>query len=83
MGELSRKVDVDKLISYSDDLVEFLKDKRDVNNLTQCLDNFKSLQSSCDDDFNEVQIAIQGSCLLFTFSVWFTRNIWVFLRCFF
>ncbi|KAJ4704362.1 plectin-like [Melia azedarach] len=59
MGELSRKVDVDKLISYSDDLVEFLKDKRDVNNLTQCLDNFKSLQSSCDDDFNEVQIAIQ------------------------
>ncbi|XP_044488335.1 kinetochore protein SPC24 homolog [Mangifera indica] len=59
MGDMSRKIDVEKLISYSDDLVEVLKDKRDLNSLTQCLDLSKSLQSSCEADFNSVLNSIQ------------------------
>ncbi|KAK8305807.1 hypothetical protein V6Z12_D03G086200, partial [Gossypium hirsutum] len=47
-------IDVEKLISYSDDLVEVLKDKRDINNLTQCFQHFNDLRSHCDADSNEV-----------------------------
>ncbi|KHG02128.1 Chaperone DnaK [Gossypium arboreum] len=54
MGESTRMIDVEKLISYSDDLVEVLKDKRDINNLTQCFQHFNDLRSHCDADCNEV-----------------------------
>ncbi|PPR96597.1 hypothetical protein GOBAR_AA24076 [Gossypium barbadense] len=54
MGESTRMIDVEKLISYSDDLVEVLKDKRDINNLTQCFQHFNDLRSHCDADSNEV-----------------------------
>ncbi|KAL9428716.1 hypothetical protein AB3S75_030663 [Citrus x aurantiifolia] len=59
MGESSRKIDVDKLISYSDDLVEVLKDRRDIDSLTRCLSQSESLESSCDADFNETLNAIR------------------------
>ncbi|KAF5750789.1 hypothetical protein HS088_TW03G01129 [Tripterygium wilfordii] len=59
MGDLSRKIDVDKLISYSDDLVAVLKDERDMKTLTQCLEQSKSLQSSFFADFNEIQSSIE------------------------
>ncbi|PPD93104.1 hypothetical protein GOBAR_DD09960 [Gossypium barbadense] len=48
-------IDVEKLISYSDDLVEVLKDKRDINNLTQCFQHFNDLRSHCDADSNEIE----------------------------
>ena len=64
MGDLSKNMDIDKLISYSDDLVGVLKDKRDTNSLTQCFDNMKALRSSCDTDFNEVKSLLQGLFLL-------------------
>lgn len=72
MGESSRKIDVDKLISYSDDLVEVLKDRRDIDSLTRCLSQSESLKSSCDADFNETLNAIRG-CYSFSlcFSAWF------------
>ncbi|KAK8271235.1 hypothetical protein V6Z11_D11G248200 [Gossypium hirsutum] len=54
MGESMRMIDVEKLISYSDDVVEVLKDKRDINNLTQCFQHFNDLRSHCDADSNEV-----------------------------
>ncbi|TYG84776.1 hypothetical protein ES288_D01G276300v1 [Gossypium darwinii] len=54
MGESTRMIDVEKLISYSDDLVEVLKDKRDINSLTQCFQHFNDLRSHCDADSNEV-----------------------------
>ncbi|KAH1123434.1 hypothetical protein J1N35_006594 [Gossypium stocksii] len=54
MGESTRMIDVEKLMSYSDDLVEVLKDKRDINNLTQCFQHFNDLRSHCDADSNEV-----------------------------
>ncbi|KAL9425935.1 hypothetical protein AB3S75_032830 [Citrus x aurantiifolia] len=59
MGESSRKIDVDKLISYSDDLVEVLKDRRDIDSLTRCLSQSESLESSCDADFSETLNAIR------------------------
>jgi chromosome segregation ATPase len=58
MGDFSRKIDVDKLVSYSDDLVEVLKDKKDMNNFSQCLKQSNTLQSSCNSDFDEVQCSI-------------------------
>lgn len=72
MGESSRKIDVDKLISYSDDLVEVLKDRRDIDSLTRCLSQSESLESSCDADFNDTLNAIRG-CYPFSlcFSAWF------------
>nr|KJB22936.1 hypothetical protein B456_004G074900 [Gossypium raimondii] len=44
-------IDVEKLISYSDDLVDVLND---INNLTQCFQHFNDLRSHCDADSNEV-----------------------------
>lgn len=61
MGDLSRKIDMEKLISYGDDLVAVLKDKRDINNLTQCLENAESLRASSNADLEEVQSLLQGS----------------------
>ncbi|BFG36476.1 hypothetical protein CerSpe_227500 [Prunus speciosa] len=55
MGEASGKMDLEKLILYSDDMVGFLKDKKDLNNLEHSLQHSKALRSSCDADFNEVQ----------------------------
>ncbi|KAA8517732.1 hypothetical protein F0562_015209 [Nyssa sinensis] len=59
MGDLSRKIDVEKLISFSDDLIEFLKNEKDINNLAQCLEQSKALQSHCDADYNDVQKLLQ------------------------
>ncbi|CAL9002880.1 unnamed protein product [Prunus brigantina] len=60
MGEASGKIDLEKLILYSDDLVGFLKDKKDLNNLERSLQHSKALRSSCDADFNEVQNLLQA-----------------------
>ncbi|XP_021891030.1 uncharacterized protein LOC110809479 isoform X2 [Carica papaya] len=59
MGNFSRETDMEKLISYSNDLIEVLKDKKDINNLTQCLEHREVLQSSCDADFEEIQKSIE------------------------
>lgn len=59
MVDLSRKMDVETVISFSEDLVVCLKDRKDINNLTQCLEHDKALQSSCTADFNEVQFWLE------------------------
>ncbi|KAK8494396.1 hypothetical protein V6N13_090942 [Hibiscus sabdariffa] len=59
MGESTRMIDVEKLISYSDDLVEVLKDKRDISNLMQCFQYFNDLRSHCDSDSKEVYRLLQ------------------------
>ncbi|KAK4268508.1 hypothetical protein QN277_025158 [Acacia crassicarpa] len=59
MDDSSRKIDLDKLISYSNDLVNVLKDKRDLNCLTLCLEQSNSLSASCNADFNEVRSLLQ------------------------
>ncbi|KAJ7961183.1 plectin-like [Quillaja saponaria] len=66
MGDFTRNIDVEKLISYSDELVQVLKDKRDVNSITQLLEHSKTLGSSCNANLNE---NIQGSlCILVSLS---------------
>lgn len=59
MGENSGKFEVEKLITYSDELIECLKNERDSSNLKQCLEQSKILQSQCDADFNNVQSSLQ------------------------
>ncbi|XP_027353054.1 kinetochore protein SPC24 homolog isoform X2 [Abrus precatorius] len=59
MAEPSRNFDVEKLISYSDDLVKVLQDPRDLNNLTHCLHHTLSLSSTCDSDLNDVRSSLQ------------------------
>ncbi|XP_062166294.1 kinetochore protein SPC24 homolog [Alnus glutinosa] len=59
MGDFSKTIDVERLISYSDDLGRVLKDKRDINNITQCLEHSKAFRSSCDYDLNELQTSLQ------------------------
>ncbi|XP_043708677.1 kinetochore protein SPC24 homolog [Telopea speciosissima] len=55
MGDFALKLDVDKVISYGDDLLECLKNKRDLNTLKQYLDGVNMLQSSCETDFSEIK----------------------------
>uniref|UniRef100_A0A2P2K1U5 Kinetochore protein Spc24 n=2 Tax=Rhizophora mucronata TaxID=61149 RepID=A0A2P2K1U5_RHIMU len=59
MGDFAGKIDVERLVSYSDDLVAVLKDKKDVDKLTQCLEQFKVLKTSCDADSNEARSQLQ------------------------
>ncbi|KAL7169568.1 hypothetical protein ACSBR2_034575 [Camellia fascicularis] len=59
MGDLSRKTDVKSVIAFSDDLVGFLSDEKDVNNLTQHLEQSKVLQSQCNADYNDVLSLLQ------------------------
>ncbi|XP_021769665.1 protein diaphanous homolog 1-like [Chenopodium quinoa] len=58
MVDNSPQIDINQLLSYCDDLVGVLRDKRDFNLLTQCVQQSKSIQSSSDSDFNTTQIAI-------------------------
>ncbi|MCL7031176.1 hypothetical protein MKW94_008577 [Papaver nudicaule] len=60
MGETATTIGVSGLISYCDDLVRVLKNKKDIDNVVQCTDNVKLLQSSCDRDFCEVQNSLAG-----------------------
>ncbi|XP_019412940.1 PREDICTED: uncharacterized protein LOC109325197 [Lupinus angustifolius] len=62
MGEWcsrNNNIDVDKLISYSDDLVKVLQDQHDVTNLTHTLKRTVSLSSTCDSDFNHLHSLLQ------------------------
>uniref|UniRef100_A0A2P2K1X2 Uncharacterized protein MANES_09G110000 n=1 Tax=Rhizophora mucronata TaxID=61149 RepID=A0A2P2K1X2_RHIMU len=65
MGDFAGKIDVERLVSYSDDLVAVLKDKKDVDKLTQCLEQFKVLKTSCDADSNEARSQLQGNLFLY------------------
>ncbi|MCL7030118.1 hypothetical protein MKW94_026391 [Papaver nudicaule] len=60
MGENVATIGVSGLISYCDDLVRVLQNKKDIGNVMQCTDDVKLLQSSCDRDFCEVQNSLAG-----------------------
>ncbi|KAL2330690.1 hypothetical protein Fmac_018271 [Flemingia macrophylla] len=59
MAEPRRKLEVEKLISYSDDLVKVLQDPRDLDNLYLCLQQTLSLSSTCHSDLNDVRSLLQ------------------------
>ncbi|KAF5191331.1 hypothetical protein FRX31_019076 [Thalictrum thalictroides] len=54
MGDNGR-IDIEKCISYSRDLAEVLKNKKDANHLMQSLEWAKRLQSYCEADYQEVK----------------------------
>ncbi|CAN4096748.1 unnamed protein product [Withania somnifera] len=58
MVDGSSNVDVEKLISFSNDLVQFLKDDKDVSFLKQSLEQSKALQSQCHSDYHSIHISI-------------------------
>lgn len=59
MVDGSSNVDVEKLISFSNDLVQFLKDDKDVSFLKQCLEQSNALQSQCHSEYHALQTSIQ------------------------
>ncbi|XP_042049004.1 kinetochore protein SPC24 homolog [Salvia splendens] len=59
MGEVSTTMKMEDLMNYSNNLIEVLKEEKDVANLRQFLRQTSALQSQCDKDFNEVQKFIE------------------------
>lgn len=51
---------MEDLMNYSNNLIEVLKEEKDIANLRQFLRQASALQSQCDKDFNEVQKSIEG-----------------------
>ncbi|KAJ4963462.1 hypothetical protein NE237_023401 [Protea cynaroides] len=43
------------VISYGDDLIECLRNKRDLNTLRQSVDGINMIKSSCETDFSEIK----------------------------
>lgn len=66
MTEISRKLDVEKLISYSDDLVQFLKNEKDINDLKHSVEKSDTLRHRCRSDYAAVQSTLEGNTSLFT-----------------
>ncbi|KAM0001273.1 hypothetical protein Hdeb2414_s0383g00881801 [Helianthus debilis subsp. tardiflorus] len=60
MGDTSRRIDVEKLISYSDDLVKCLKNEKDINFLNLCVERSNALRSRCLSDHAGVDTSLQG-----------------------
>ncbi|XP_049369310.1 kinetochore protein SPC24 homolog [Solanum verrucosum] len=59
MVDGSNNVDVEKLISFSKDLVQFLKEDKDVSFLKQCKEQSNALQSHCHTEHQALQNSIQ------------------------
>ncbi|CAI9090854.1 OLC1v1025722C1 [Oldenlandia corymbosa var. corymbosa] len=58
MGDAAR-IEVEKLISFGNDLNNLLERNEDINDLKQCLHQFQALQSQCDADFEQVECSVQ------------------------
>jgi len=62
MAEPSRNMEVERLISYTDDLVKVLVEPRDLNNLSYCHQQNLSLSSSSHSHHHDVRSSLQGLC---------------------
>ncbi|XP_010558382.1 PREDICTED: uncharacterized protein LOC104827057 [Tarenaya hassleriana] len=59
MENTSKNFDLEVLMSYGDDLIEVLSDKKGFDVLAQSFDHLKAIQFSCDEDFNEIRRSIE------------------------
>ncbi|KAL3650660.1 hypothetical protein CASFOL_007063 [Castilleja foliolosa] len=59
MGETSRRMDMGELMTYSNNLIELLKEEKDVADLKHFLRQSEALESQCVKDFNEAQRSIK------------------------
>lgn len=59
MGEPS-PFDMEKLMSYSDDLVKLLKDDKDISTLKQSLQQSQAVCLQIAGDYNHLENSIEG-----------------------
>ncbi|KAK2972104.1 hypothetical protein RJ640_010267 [Escallonia rubra] len=59
MGDVPRRFEVDKLISFGDDLVSFFKGEKYIDGLRQSLQQFKALRTQCDADHDDIRRSLQ------------------------
>ncbi|XP_010543188.1 PREDICTED: uncharacterized protein LOC104816187 [Tarenaya hassleriana] len=59
MWDPSQKCDLEELLSYGDDLIKVLRDKKGFDVLAQSFEHLKAIQFSCDEDFSEIQRSIE------------------------
>ncbi|KAI3472826.1 hypothetical protein Pfo_029955 [Paulownia fortunei] len=59
MGETTRKMDMEELMTYSNNLIGLLNEEKDVVGLKHFLRQSEALQSQCVKDFNEVRKSIE------------------------
>ncbi|BAT90005.1 hypothetical protein VIGAN_06116300 [Vigna angularis var. angularis] len=62
MAEPSRNMEVEKLISYTDDLVKVLVEPRHLKHLSYCHQQNLSLSSSSHSHHQDVCSSLQGLC---------------------
>jgi len=67
MVDGSSNMDVEKLISFSNNIVQFLEDDKDVSFLKQCKEQSNALQSHCHTEHQALQNSIQGGVFVFPF----------------
>lgn len=58
MGDQSRNFEM--AISYGDDLISVLGDRKGYDVLAQTLEHLRAIQFSCDVDFSEIQESLEG-----------------------
>jgi len=59
MGDLNVKVDIQKLLSLGDDLIEVLNIKKDAESLMQSMEGQKILRAATQEDAQEVQATLE------------------------
>ncbi|KAG7576533.1 hypothetical protein ISN45_Aa03g008970 [Arabidopsis thaliana x Arabidopsis arenosa] len=59
MGNASENFDIEDLMSYGDDLINLLDVKNGFDVISQSFEQFKALNSACDEDFNQIQGSIE------------------------
>lgn len=59
MGDISKRVDIEKLLSLANDLIGMLNDGKDADDLMQSLGNSKSLRSFCETNVHETNISLE------------------------
>ncbi|KAK9060939.1 hypothetical protein SSX86_018119 [Deinandra increscens subsp. villosa] len=60
MADNSRNFDVEKLVSYGDDLVQLLENEKEINYLKHCVDQLDRFRSRICSDHAGVQSSLEG-----------------------
>ncbi|GJS75158.1 hypothetical protein Tco_0725039 [Tanacetum coccineum] len=62
MGESNKsrkKMEIEEIISYSDDLVNLLKNQSDINEFENCIEISNQLRSRCRSDHAQLNTSLQ------------------------
>lgn len=61
MGGLNVKVDIQKLLSFGDDLIELLNSKKDAESLMQSMEGQKIVHAAAREDAKEIHASLEGN----------------------